>query len=68
MADSPFNLCCTFQASIELIEKDKASLWWAGKELLPEKLLQDYVGKNEKTKIVVKLTKVGIQRRERELS
>ena len=48
-----------FQASLEVIEKDKGSLWWAGKELMPEKTLEDYVGKNEKTKIVVKLTKVS---------
>lgn len=27
-------------------------MWWAGKELLPGKLLRDYAGKNEKTKIV----------------
>ena len=26
---------------------------------MPEKTLEDYVGKNEKTKIVVKLTKVS---------
>ena len=34
-----------------LIEKD-TSIWWAGKELLRGKLLKDFVGKNEKTKIV----------------
>lgn len=34
-------------------------MWWAGKELLREKLLNSYTGKNEKTKIVVKLTKSG---------
>ena len=49
-----------FQASLEVIEKDKGSLWWAGKELMPEKTLEDYIGKNEKTKIVVKLTKVSV--------
>lgn len=27
-------------------------MWWAGKELQTGKLLSDYVGKNEKTKIV----------------
>merc|ERR1719282_465791 len=45
------------QASLEVI--DQGALWWAGKELLPEKLLSDYVGKNEKTKVIVKLTKKG---------
>jgi hypothetical protein len=34
-------------------------LWWAGKELHPDKLLNFYTGKNEKTKIIVKLTKTG---------
>lgn len=34
-------------------------MWWAGKELLGEKLLNSYTGKNEKTKILVKLTKSG---------
>ncbi len=36
-----------------------SSMWWAGKELLRDKLLNSYTGKNEKTKIVVKLTKTG---------
>jgi hypothetical protein len=34
-------------------------MWWAGKEFRPEKKLSDYTGKNEKTKIVVKVTKTG---------
>lgn len=38
------------------IEKDTC-LWWAGKELIRGKLLKDYIGKNEKTKIIVKLAK-----------
>lgn len=52
------------QASLEVIEK--GSLWWAGKELMPEKKLGDYCGFNEKTKIVVKLTKKGQQAPQRE--
>jgi len=39
----------------EYLTAKETSLWWAGKELLRGKLLLDYVGKNEKTKIVVKL-------------
>jgi len=35
------------------------ALWWAGKELLRGKLLKDFSGKNEKTKIIVKLAKTG---------
>jgi len=34
-------------------------MWWAGKELLKDKTLNFYTGKNEKTKIIVKLTKSG---------
>lgn len=47
------------QASLEVIDIDQAAMWWAGKELLPQKKLGDFVGKNEKTKIVAKLTKRG---------
>ena len=38
-----------------MILLEDASLWWAGKDLSRTKLLSDYVGKNEKTKIVAKL-------------
>lgn len=34
-------------------------MWWAGKELLRQKTLNFYTGKNQKTKIIVKLTKSG---------
>ena len=34
-------------------------MWWAGKELVPEKHLSDYIGKNEKTKLIVKLQPGG---------
>jgi hypothetical protein len=37
----------------------EVSLWWANKELQWEKKLKDYVGSNEKTKIVVKIQKRG---------
>ena len=40
------------------MELDKASLWWAGKELARGKKLSDFIGTNEKTKIVCKLQKV----------
>lgn len=32
---------------------EETSLWWASKELLRGKILSDYTGKNEKTKIVI---------------
>eukprot|EP00756_Hemistasia_phaeocysticola_P011524 Hpha_TRINITY_DN15125_c3_g3::TRINITY_DN15125_c3_g3_i2::g.126479::m.126479 len=34
-------------------------LWWAGKQLHREDLLAKYTGKNEKTKLVMKITKQG---------
>ena len=48
-----------FQASLQVLEEDTAQLWWAGKQLERGKLLKDYVGRNEKTKIVAKLQKKG---------
>lgn len=39
--------------------EDECQLWWASKELQRGKKLQDFVGKNEKTKLVVKMQKVG---------
>ncbi|XP_061106375.1 cilia- and flagella-associated protein 298 isoform X1 [Conger conger] len=47
------------QASLQVILPEEAQLWWAAKELQRGKKLQDYVGKNEKTKIVVKIHKRG---------
>lgn len=43
----------------QVIDQNMAQLWFAGKELQPDKLLRDYVGKNEKTKAILKLTKRG---------
>lgn len=34
-------------------------MWWANKQFNREKPLNFYTGKNEKTKIIVKLTKTG---------
>jgi hypothetical protein len=36
------------------------TLWWAGKEIQRGKKLCDFLGKNEKTKIVAKLQKKGV--------
>ncbi|KAM4045854.1 cilia- and flagella-associated protein 298 isoform 2-T2 [Anomaloglossus baeobatrachus] len=47
------------QAGQMVIEEPAAQLWWAGKELLRKQKLADYVGKNEKTKIIVKIQKKG---------
>ena len=37
----------------------EAELWFATKNMGRDKKLSDYLGNNEKTKVVVKLTKVG---------
>ncbi|KAM6983935.1 cilia- and flagella-associated protein 298 [Tautogolabrus adspersus] len=47
------------QASLQVITEDDCQLWWAAKEIQRGKKLQDYVGKNEKTKLVVKIQKKG---------
>lgn len=41
------------------LELDKAQLWWAGKELTKGKKLSDFVGKNEKSKVIVKMQHKG---------
>ncbi len=46
------------KASKDYYKVNETALWWAGKELLKEKTLGDYVGKNDKTKVVVKIQKV----------
>ena len=56
--DSKLNNIATPQASLDVLPLEKSSLWWAGKEMLRGKPLGDYVGKNEKTKIICKLQKV----------
>ena len=45
-------------AAKEVIEPSKAQLWFAGHNMLPEKTLGDYLGRNEKCKVIVKLAKV----------
>ncbi|XP_058042460.1 cilia- and flagella-associated protein 298 [Ahaetulla prasina] len=47
------------QAALEVIEEPEAQLWWAAKELKRTNQLSDYVGKNEKTKIIIKIQKKG---------
>ncbi|KAL2916155.1 hypothetical protein HK105_204246 [Polyrhizophydium stewartii] len=42
-------------ASKEVIDPNEASLWWANKELVRDKKLSDFVGKNDKTKLIIKI-------------
>lgn len=53
-------------AGMEVLDPENTVVWWASKELLPGKLLSDFVGKNEKTKIVCKLQKKGAGAPQRE--
>ena len=41
------------------LDPDTATLWFAGKQLLPEKHLSDFLGRNDKSKAIVKLQKKG---------
>jgi hypothetical protein len=50
------------QAAKEIIPAGDMQVWWAGKELQRGKALQEYIGRNEKTKIVCKIQKVGLGR------
>lgn len=47
------------QAALSVIAEPDAQLWWAAKELRRTKTLSDYVGRNEKTKIIVKIQQVS---------
>jgi len=44
---------------LQVIDVQLAQLWFSGKELLPGKKMKDFVGNNEKTKVIVKLQKRG---------
>jgi hypothetical protein len=43
----------------EFIPVETATLWMAGKEFFRDQLVRDRVGKNEKTKVICKLSKAG---------
>jgi len=47
------------QDSLDVIPEDEMTIWFSGKEMQRNKLLADYVGKNEKTKVIVKIQKKG---------
>lgn len=53
-------------AALEVLDPEASSLWFANKEMQREKLLGEYVGKNEKTKVVAKLQKKGAGAPQRE--
>lgn len=41
------------------LDPTSATLWFAGKQMLPDKLLKEYMGRNERTRATVKLQKKG---------
>lgn len=47
------------QASLEVFEPAKVQLWFAGRQLLAENRLSDYLGNNEKCKVILKMVKTG---------
>lgn len=47
------------QASLEVIDPIVAQLWFSGKELFRDKVIKDYTGKNDKCKVIMKLSKRG---------
>lgn len=47
------------QYAADELDPETSTLWFAGKQMLPEKKLSDHVGRNERTKVVVKLQKKG---------
>lgn len=47
------------QASHEVIEPVKMQLWFAGRQLLVESRLCNYLGNNEKCKVILKIVKHG---------
>mmetsp|Transcript_64885 Transcript_64885/g.174170 ORF Transcript_64885/g.174170 Transcript_64885/m.174170 type:complete len:198 (+) Transcript_64885:448-1041(+) len=47
--------------TMEMFEAGEAELWWAGKQMEQgqERALRDYVGRNDKTKVIAKLQRRG---------
>merc|ERR1712224_1171761 len=43
----------------DILDVADTALWWAGKELQGEKMLHEYLGKNEKTKVVANMQPKG---------
>ena len=42
-----------------MIPEPDMTVWFSGKELQRGKILSDFVGKNEKTKVIIKIQKKG---------
>merc|ERR1719487_2706263 len=44
---------------MEFLEMENSSMWFANKEMAADQKLREFVGKHEKSKVVVKLQKKG---------
>ena len=51
---------------MEALDPETTELWFAGKKMERSKCLQDYLGRNEKTRAVVKLQGAGEMKPARE--
>ncbi|KAF0694750.1 Aste57867_14426 [Aphanomyces stellatus] len=47
------------QTGTDVLDAESAELWWAGKQFFRDETVGDRVGKNEKTKVIARLTKRG---------
>ena len=56
-ADGTFDLEQRNTNTLDYLNPKETTLWWAGKELMRGKQVKFYTKENEKTKIIVKLTK-----------
>ncbi|KAK9870221.1 hypothetical protein WA026_006306 [Henosepilachna vigintioctopunctata] len=47
------------QASLDVLDPTTAQMWFCGKEMFRDKVVEDYVGKIENCKVIMKLSKKG---------
>lgn len=53
------NVVCDMQHASDELDPATATLWFAGKQLLPKNQLSHHLGRHEKTKAVIKLQQAG---------
>ena len=59
VSNPPRNTSSNFQDSLDVISESDMTLWFSGKEFQRGKILCDLIGKNEKSKVIVKVQKKG---------
>merc|ERR1712159_931877 len=50
----------------DILETADTAMWWAGKDMQQDKMLHEYVGKNEKTKLVCRMLQHYYKKQEEE--